>query len=59
MNKQRIHRRTSESRAFAERVQVVMELTSRLNLLPFTDLTTRTALLEEISLRLIRQQAGH
>ena len=39
---------TPESRAFAARVQVVMELTARLNLLPFDDLERRTALLSEI-----------
>ena len=39
---------TPESRAFAARVQVVMELTGRLNLLPFGDLEGRTALLTEI-----------
>jgi len=40
--------RTPESRRFAERVQVVMELTSRLNALPFADLERRTTLLGEI-----------
>jgi acetyltransferase-like isoleucine patch superfamily enzyme len=40
--------RTPESRAFAERVQHVMGLTARLNQLPFDDLATRRALLEEI-----------
>ena len=40
--------RTPESRAFAERVQVVMALTSRLNVLPFDDLEARNALLGEI-----------
>ncbi len=39
---------TPESRRFAERVQVVMELTSRLNLLPFGDLDGRKAILSEI-----------
>jgi acetyltransferase-like isoleucine patch superfamily enzyme len=40
--------RTPESRAFADRVQLVMELTSRLNVLPFGDLAARNALLSEI-----------
>jgi acetyltransferase-like isoleucine patch superfamily enzyme len=40
--------RTPESRAFAERVQQVMELTSRLNVAPLSDLTAREALLSEI-----------
>jgi acetyltransferase-like isoleucine patch superfamily enzyme len=44
----RLRTRTTESRAFAERVQVVMELTSRLNVLPFDDLEGRSSLLEEI-----------
>jgi acetyltransferase-like isoleucine patch superfamily enzyme len=48
VDKQRISGRTAESRSFAQRVQAVMELTSRLNLLPFNDVTTRTALLTEI-----------
>jgi len=44
----RLRRGTPESRRFAERVQVVMELTSRLNALPFSDLDARNALLGEI-----------
>jgi acetyltransferase-like isoleucine patch superfamily enzyme len=44
----RMPTRTPESRAFAERVQHVMELTSRLNVLPFSDLAARNALLSEI-----------
>jgi acetyltransferase-like isoleucine patch superfamily enzyme len=44
----RLKTRTTESRSFAERVQVVMDLTSRLNVLPFSDIDTRTALLSEI-----------
>jgi acetyltransferase-like isoleucine patch superfamily enzyme len=43
-----IARRTPESRAATDRIQVVMELTSRLNLLRHSDLETRTALLAEI-----------
>jgi hypothetical protein len=44
----RLRGRTPASRSFAERVQVVMELTSRLNVLPFSDIETRNALLGEI-----------
>jgi acetyltransferase-like isoleucine patch superfamily enzyme len=49
MNNERLLRRgTPESRAFTERVPVVMDLTSRLNVLPFSDLDGRKALLTEI-----------
>jgi acetyltransferase-like isoleucine patch superfamily enzyme len=44
----RLPARTPESRAFAERVRVVMQLTARLNALPFDDLGGRRALLTEI-----------
>ena len=47
-NEQRLRSRTPESRAFAERVQLVMNLTARLNVLPFDDLDARRALLTEI-----------
>ena len=47
-DEQRIATRTPESRAFAARVQLVMGLTSRLNLLPFDALDARRALLVEI-----------
>jgi acetyltransferase-like isoleucine patch superfamily enzyme len=47
-NEQLIPRRTPESRAATERVQVVMELTSRLNRLLHSDVEARTALLGEI-----------
>ena len=47
-HEQRIPTRTPESRAFAERVQVVMGLTARLNALPFDDVAGRRSLLEEI-----------
>ncbi|QGN59211.1 sugar O-acetyltransferase [Nostocoides sp. HKS02] len=47
-NEQRLQTRTAESRAFAERVQLVMSLTSRLNLLAFDDLDERRTLLAEI-----------
>jgi acetyltransferase-like isoleucine patch superfamily enzyme len=44
----RLRGRTPASRSFAARVQVVMELTARLNVLPFSDIETRNALLGEI-----------
>ena len=44
----RIARGTPESRAFAERVQVAMELSSRLNQLPYGDLDGRRELLTQI-----------
>ncbi|GAB4057264.1 sugar O-acetyltransferase [Catellatospora paridis] len=47
-NEQRLRTGTPESRAFAERVQTVMGLTSRLNMLPFGDLGARRAVLTEI-----------
>jgi acetyltransferase-like isoleucine patch superfamily enzyme len=47
-HEKRIPNRTPESRAFAERVQAVMELTSRLNALPFEDLGGRRTLLAQI-----------
>ncbi|QDZ15482.1 sugar O-acetyltransferase [Humibacter ginsenosidimutans] len=47
-NERLIPRRTPESRAVTERVQVVMDLTSRLNVLRHSDVETRTALLAEI-----------
>jgi len=47
-NEQLIPRGTPESRAATDRVQVVMDLTSRLNVLRHTDIETRTALLSEI-----------
>jgi acetyltransferase-like isoleucine patch superfamily enzyme len=45
---QRLRTRTPESRAFAQRVQVVMGLTARLNTLPFDDLQGRRSLLHDI-----------
>ena len=48
LNERRLKTRTPESRRFAERVQIVMELTSRLNVLPFSDLEARNGLLGEI-----------
>lgn len=50
-HEQRIPTRTPESRAFAERVAVVMALTARLNALPYDDLAGRRTLLEEIFAR--------
>lgn len=47
-NEKRMRTRTAESRAFAERVQQVMNLTARLNMLPFDDLEARRKLLSEI-----------
>lgn len=47
-NERLIPRRTPESRAATERVQVVMELTSRLNVLRHSDVEARTAILAEI-----------
>ncbi|WP_246004853.1 sugar O-acetyltransferase [Nocardioides marmorisolisilvae] len=47
-NEQRLRTGTPESRAFAERVQLVMGLTARLNALPFDDLDGRRVLLTEI-----------
>lgn len=44
----RLRRGTRESRAFTERVQVAMEITSRLNVLPFGDVESRAALLGEL-----------
>lgn len=47
-NEERLRCRTPESRAFAERVQLVMNLTARLNGVPFDDLGLRKSLLIEI-----------
>ncbi len=47
-NGQLIPRRTPQARAVTDRVQVVMELTSRLNVLGHSDLQARAALLSEI-----------
>ena len=45
---QRLQSGTPQSRRFAERVQVVMDLTSRLNVLPFSETEARAALLRQI-----------
>ncbi|WP_235008298.1 sugar O-acetyltransferase [Microbacterium timonense] len=47
-NERLIPRRTPESRAVSERVQIVMDLTSRLNVLRHNDIETRMAILGEI-----------
>lgn len=47
-DEQLIPRRTPESRAAIERVPVVMDLTSRLNMLRHSDIDQRNALLSEI-----------
>lgn len=47
-NEHLLPRRTPESRAATDRVQVVLELTSRLNQLRHSDLEARTSLLSEI-----------
>ncbi len=48
LEERRIGTRTPEWRALHERVQVAMDLTSRLNVLPFSDVRARKALLEEL-----------
>jgi acetyltransferase-like isoleucine patch superfamily enzyme len=48
LDERRIQTRTAEWRRVYERIQVAMELTSRLNVLPFSDLSSRTALLGEL-----------
>lgn len=47
-NERLIPRRTPESRAATERIQIVMDLTSRLNALRHSDIAARAALLSEI-----------
>ena len=47
-NERLIPRRTPESRAVVDRVQVVMDLTSRLNVLRHSDVEGRASLLSEI-----------
>jgi acetyltransferase-like isoleucine patch superfamily enzyme len=44
----RIRTRTPEWRTIYDRIQVAMELTSRLNVLPFSDLDSRNALLNQL-----------
>lgn len=44
----RIPTRTPEWRTSYERIQVAMELTSRLNVLPFSDVDARNALLDQL-----------
>ena len=47
-NERRMPTHTTESRAFADRVNLVMGLTHRLNALPFDDVDSRRTLLTEI-----------
>jgi acetyltransferase-like isoleucine patch superfamily enzyme len=44
----RIRTRTPEWRALAERIQLAMDLTSRLNVLPYSEVEARNALLGEL-----------
>lgn len=48
LEERRVRTRTPEWRALYERIQVAMELTSRLNVLPFSEIETRNALLGEL-----------
>jgi acetyltransferase-like isoleucine patch superfamily enzyme len=48
LEERRIRTRTPEWRTVYDRIQVAMELTSRLNVLPFSDITSRKALLGEL-----------
>jgi acetyltransferase-like isoleucine patch superfamily enzyme len=48
LEERRIRTRTPEWRAIFERIQVAMELTSRLNVLSFSDTDSRNALLDEL-----------
>jgi acetyltransferase-like isoleucine patch superfamily enzyme len=48
LEERRIRTRTPEWRALHERIQIAMELTSRLNVLPFSDLDSRNAMLTEL-----------
>jgi acetyltransferase-like isoleucine patch superfamily enzyme len=48
LEERRIRTRTPEWRTIYDRIQVAMELTSRLNVLPFSDLDSRNALLNQL-----------
>jgi acetyltransferase-like isoleucine patch superfamily enzyme len=48
LEERRIRTRTPEWRTIFDRIQVAMELTSRLNVLPFSDVDSRNALLNEL-----------
>jgi hypothetical protein len=48
LEERRIRTRTPEWRTIYDRIQVAMELTSRLNVLPFSDIEARNALLSEL-----------
>jgi acetyltransferase-like isoleucine patch superfamily enzyme len=48
LEERRIRPRTPEWQALYERIRIAMELTSRLNVLPFSDIDARNALLAEL-----------
>ncbi|MGI8762005.1 MAG: sugar O-acetyltransferase [Jatrophihabitantaceae bacterium] len=48
LEQRRIRTRTPEWRTVYDRIQVAMELTSRLNVLPFSDIDSRKALLSDL-----------
>ena len=48
LEERRVRTRTPEWRALYERIQIAMDLTSRLNVLPFSDVESRNALLAEL-----------
>ena len=48
LQERRIQTRTPEWRSIFDRIQVAMELTSRLNVLPFSDIEARNVLLSEL-----------
>jgi len=48
LEERRVRTRTPEWRALYERIQMAMELTSRLNVLPFSDIDSRNALLADL-----------
>jgi acetyltransferase-like isoleucine patch superfamily enzyme len=48
LEERRVRTRTPEWRAIFDRIQVAMDLTSRLNVLRFSDVQARNALLEEL-----------
>lgn len=48
LEERRIPTRTAEWRTIHDRIQIAMELTSRLNVLPFSDVDSRNALLNQL-----------
>lgn len=48
LEERRIRTRTPEWRTIYDRIQVAMDLTSRLNILPFSEIDSRTALLGDL-----------